>query len=210
MKKIIFVSTGRCGTKRLYEILKTKELDAVVKHQMPILRIANIIGNIMFSLKESDKIKSKLYDCIISKNKYKKYFFCTDPLTSMIIPEKIIHDPDTMIVHLLRPEDEVAASFYKISRKRLKSFIAHNIIPYWQIRLLPFENIINRKIIDKYKEVCVMKNIFFCERYSLNPNYKKLFMQEVFSTDILTKILKKFLNEDVLFSSNEMSIKSNR
>ena len=209
MKKIIFVSTGRCGTKRLYEILKTKKLNAVVKHQMRFSRIANVVGHFMYSVKESDYVKERLYNIITSDFLYKQCFICTDPLTSMIIPKKVINDPDTMIVHITRPEDEVACSLFKISRNRLKSFIAHNFIPFWQIGILPLENLINNKVINKYRNMCKMKNLYFYEKYSSNPNYIKISMEEVFYTETLTKLLKAFLDKDVTFSSLEMSKKSN-
>jgi flavodoxin len=51
-KILIFVSTGRCGTKRIAEILKEKlpEDKFAVQHQMNISRIANILGNLMYYL----------------------------------------------------------------------------------------------------------------------------------------------------------------
>jgi hypothetical protein len=209
MKTIIFVSTGRCGTKRLYELLQSKHLDAVVKHQMPFSRLANVVGHFMFAFKEYEYLKEKLYQFIIARFLYKKSFISTDPLTAMVIPQKIINDPDTMIVHISRAEVEVAQSFFKISRKRVKSLIAHNLIPFWQIGIMPLENLLNRKIIDKYKHVCELKNYFFYKKYSLNPNYKHVTMEDIFYSNALSNILKTFLEENVVFTNQEMYKKSN-
>ncbi|MCP4669695.1 MAG: hypothetical protein GY857_00185, partial [Desulfobacula sp.] len=67
MKKIIFVSTGRCGTKRIFEILKDKSLNFECIHQIPLSRPANVIGNMMFVLGSWELVKQKIYNSIIKK-----------------------------------------------------------------------------------------------------------------------------------------------
>ena len=48
MRKLIFVSTGRCGTKRIYELLSQYLMKNVsVVHQMNFSRLANVLGTIM-------------------------------------------------------------------------------------------------------------------------------------------------------------------
>jgi hypothetical protein len=209
VKKIIFVSTGRCGTRRIYEILKLKCPNIVVQHQMKKSRLANIIGNIMYYLGQSDHVKTILYDQVINQYVKKDFFISTDPLTAMVIPEHEVLNPYTMIVHIYRDRKEFADSIFKISRKRVRSFIAHNFIPFWQISILPFENVLNKKILDKYMKVCDMKNKYFEEKYSKNPNYIHMPMNEVFDSSFLQNTINCFCDENITVSAKELSQKSN-
>jgi hypothetical protein len=209
MKRIIFVSTGRCGTKRIFEILKDKDIDADVIHQLPYSRLANVIGNILYYTKDSQLIKKKLFLFLFKRYSSKKFFICSDPLTSMIIPDEIIKSPDTMIVHIVRDKKEFAESFFKISRQRAKSFIAHNFIPFWQIGIWPLENMLNKNIKKKYMTVCTKKNNFFKQRYSLNSSYLIIDMHILLKDNFLAKITNNFLKTEIKIKENEISIKSN-
>ena len=76
MKRIIFVSTGRCGTTRLAEILSEtfKNKDITVTHQMPYSRIANVYGNINYHFFNIEAVKSFLFSRITNKFSKKKIF----------------------------------------------------------------------------------------------------------------------------------------
>jgi len=210
MKKIIFVSTGRCGTKRIFEILNDKSLNFECIHQISLSRLANVIGNIMFVFGSCEPLKRRIYNYVINKFSNKNNFICSDPLTAMIIPRQIIIDHNTMIVHILRPREDFAASFLKISRNRLKSFIAHNLIPFWQIGILPLENLLNKKIFFEYMKLCDTKNQYFVRQYSLNPNFKMVMMGDVFESTFIEDTINTFFNEDIEISKNELLKKSNR
>ena len=209
MKKLIFVSVGRCGTKRLTEILQDKSKDISVTHQMPISRAANIIGNILYLTGAGGVIKKKIYTHIIRTHSKGKNFICTDPLTAMMIPENLIKDDNIMIVHIIRSKKPFAKSFFKISRTRFKSFIAHNIIPFWQIGIFPLENSLNKKILLKYEQLCDRKNQYFTETYSRNPHYIQISMNELFSTSCIERIVNNFFDENIHISKEELSIRSN-
>ena len=209
MKKIIFVSTGRCGTKRIFEIIKDKSSNFECIHQISLSRPANVIGNVMFVLGSWELAKQKIYNSIIKKYSTKKNFVCSDPLTAMVIPKKMIMDSNTMIVHILRPKREFATSFFKISRRRLKSFIAHNFIPFWQIGILPLENLLNKKIYSKYVKLCDIKNQYFVEQYSINPNFKTVTMEDIFKGSFIEDTVNSFFNDDIQISKNELLKKSN-
>jgi len=210
MKKMIFVSTGRCGTTRIAQILKEYlPGDFSVQHQMPFSRIANIVGNIFFYFGQSEKAKKKLYEFIISRYSIRKHFICTDPLTSMIIPKEYIDSKDVCIIHITREPKEFARSFFKLSREKLKSFIAHNFIPFWQIGIWPIENITNRNIHKKYREIAEMKKIYFDDSYSSNPNYVKVDMNEIFNSDFLKDNIYNFFNYDVPITKEALKIKVN-
>lgn|GEM_PF-1812877 len=210
MKKLIFVSTGRCGTTRIAQILRAKlPGDYSVVHQMRYSRVANIIGNVMLYLGESNRIKRFLYEFIISAYNGKTHFVSTDPLTAMIIPDEYVFSPEVCIVHIMRDETSFAESFFSFSRSRWESFIAHNFVPFWQPGIWPLENILNRNIGKKYREVSRVKNTFFCEKYSANPHYRQVNMGDIFETPALEDIVNGFFDEGISISRGDLSIRAN-
>lgn len=210
VKKLIFVSTGRCGTKRIGEILSEKLPDQFsVKHVMPFSRVANIIGNIMFALGQSETVKRLLYNFIIKKFAENKEFICTDPLTAMIIPVEYINSKDVSITHIVRSPESFATSMLHFSRMRKKSFFAHNFIPFWQPGLLPFENFLNRNVKKKYQKISKQKNAYFEKQYSSNPNYVKITMEELFNSHFLHKIVKDFFKKEINITRDDLKKKSN-
>jgi hypothetical protein len=210
MKKLIFISTGRCGTKRIAQILgKYLPEEFAVVHQMPFSRLANVIGNLLFYLGPSDRIKRLLYNFIVSSYCRKKHFICSDPLTAMLIPEDYITSVDVCVVHIERNPKDFANSFFKLSRKRMSSFIAHNLIPFWQIGIWPLENIFNPRIKRKYLKIAKLKNNYFAETFSSNPNFKKIEMDHVFSTNFLNKIILEHFHHEAAIPDHELKIKAN-
>jgi hypothetical protein len=212
MKKyLLFVSCGRCGTTRLAEILKEKlpaDRYAVV-HQMHYSRLANIIGNLMYYFKGSERIKNFLYLRVIAKYQQNKNFISTDPLTAMIIPKSISASSNCYIIYIQREHDGFAKSMFSFSRKRIKSFIAHNFVPFWQLGIYPFENVLHKNIIHKYRRVSEIKEKFFLKQYEAQPNYYKLTMSELFSTNKLKQIISETVGENIQISSEELKKKSN-
>jgi hypothetical protein len=211
MKKLIFVSTGRCGTTRITEILKEKLPDQFsVNHVMPFSRLANIVGNLMFYIGQSETVKRFLYNFIISKFAKNKDFICTDPLTSMIIPREYIDSKDVSIVHLERSPEAFATSMFNISRTKIKSFIAHNFIPLWQPGLFPLENLLNKNIKEKYKKISRFKNAYFLQHYSNNPNFVTITMEELFNSNFLNKSVKDFLKKEIHITTGDLKKKNKR
>lgn len=210
MKKLLFVSAGRCGTARIAEILKQYLPEEFsVQHQMPFSRLANIVGNLLYYFGQSETIKKKLYIFIISRYAKKKHFVCTDPLTSMIIPQEYIQSPDVCIIHLTREPNAFAQSFFNHSRVKSKSFIAHNFIPFWQIGIWPFENLFNKNIKKKYMKIIALKNAYFDEKYASNPYYKRIDINEVFNTQFLKNIIFDYFNCKVPITEGDLKIKTN-
>lgn len=211
MKHLLFVSCGRCGTVRLAQILRKKlpvEKYAVV-HQMKYSRLANVIGNILYYANRFDWLKEKLYLAIISNYCMGKHFVSTDPLTAMIIPESILNRSDTFIVHVQRDQDEFARSMVRLSRKRLKSWIAHNFIPFWQPGIFPLENQLCSNVYSKYRQVSFVKNQYFSDCYGELDNYCHIDMQALFSEGCLEVIVKETISESISISKEELSKKTN-
>jgi len=210
MKKLIFVSTGRCGTKRIAQILrKYLPEEFAVSHQMSFSRLANFVGNLFFYLGSSEKIKHLLYNYIVSKYCRARHFISSDPLTSMIIPKDYIDSADVCIVHIERNPESFADSFFNLSRQRFNSFFAHNLIPFWQISLWPLENCLNPKIKEKYRKIAELKNKYFTEAYSSNPNYKKVAMENIFSSGFLNDLIQDFFQHAAGIPAQELEIKVN-
>lgn len=210
LKKIIFVSTGRCGTRRIYELL-TNILpnDIVVVHQMKYSRLANLLGTI--SMISDGKLNFSLfYEKLI--NPYienKSAFISTDPLSAMIIPHQMVVSKETCIIHLERDSISFAQSMFNLSRSRPASFIAHNFVPFWQPGLYPLENLLNKNIKKKYARINAEKNSYLLKKYSHNQNYKKVAYDTVFKTDFLIHLLRSFLDENLSISNSDLQIRSN-
>lgn len=210
-KRIFIVSTGRCGTKRIAEILhRYLPPDCTVIHQTKYSRLANVVGNLIYHFPAMGFLGDVLYSKILNSVSIKNHTLVSvDPLSSMVIPESIVKSDYTFIIHVIRNPDEFALSMYRLSRSRIHSFIAHNFIPLWQPHLFPLQNIISRKIIDKYKFIHFVKNNFFYERYSCNKNYMQVNMENIFKEEILSGIISSCLGVKIYIPFDELSKKSN-
>ncbi len=210
MKKLIFISTGRCGTKRIAQILnKYLPEEFTVVHQMPFSRLANLVGNMFFYLGSSEKIKHLLYNFITSKYRRGKHFICSDPLTAMIIPKAYVDLEDVCIVQIVRNAETFADSFFNLSRQRFYSLIAHNLIPFWQIGIWPLENWLNPEIKKKYRKIAELKNNYFTEAYSSNPNFKKVEMDHIFASNFLNNIIHEYFHFEAAIPEHELKVKAN-
>lgn len=211
MKKMIFVSTGRCGTTRIAQIL-AQHLDKnfTVTHQMPQSRFYNILGNIMYCVGGGEWLKRIIFKNLLQKNSKSNFFISTDPLTAMIIPRNEIDSVNTCIVHIHRDPAEFAKSFYRFSRERRKSFIAHNFIPFWQPYLFPLENCLSSRVLLKYEKIAVMKNAFFIRCYSGNPNFKSVSMQNLFTSNILNNIVNEFFGTSINIPLSDLQVTANQ
>jgi len=211
MKHLLFVSCGRCGTVRLAQILKKKlpvEKYTVV-HQMKYSRLANVIGNILYCHSGFDGLKERLYMGMIANYRKGRHFVTTDPLSAMVIPQRILGRHNTYIVHVKRDHDEFARSMVTMSRKRLKSRIAHNFVPFWQPGVIPLENLLRSNVHQKYRRVSEVKNQFFVDKYGGIENYFQVDMKELFSSDRLAALIKKTIGESIDISTQELSTKAN-
>ncbi len=211
MKKLIFLSTGRCGTKRIAQILAEKlpgDRYAVV-HQMKWSRLANVVGNMMYYLGTWEKLNEFLYAFVVSGYESGKSFVSTDPLTAMIVPARYASSPDVCLVHLLRDDAAFANSMFSLSRSRWKSLIAHNFVPWWQPGIWPVENLLSKNIRKKYKKICALKNKFFMAKYSHSPNYHRVNMSDIFSTGILQQLTNEWFNEKIEIRPADLERKAN-
>lgn len=209
MKKLIIVSTGRCGTTRLAEILRTYSPNNFeVVHQVGISRTANVIGNLMLKCVAVNWLKKVLFNTIIPKNK--EAFITTDPLVSLVIPNEYVTSKDVAIIQLVRERESFAKSFYQFTRLKKMSFIAHNFVPFWQPKVYLLENWLKgEQIIQKYVKVCDYKELVFEELYSSNPHYTKISMKEAFDNGKIIPLISEFFNYDFNIPNDEFNKKVN-
>mgnify|MGYP001555422422 CR=1 FL=1 len=209
LKRIIFVSTGRCGTKRLYEILNNYvSKDFYVCHQMKFSRITNVLGTLCVMWNSLHF--PLLYKIIIRVNLRKEVpFITTDPLSSMLLPNEYIHSASTAIIHLYRSDESFAKSIFQLSRSRRLSFIAHNLIPFWQPLLWPLENLLNKEVLVKYERINRLKNDFFFKRYGRNPHYRQIYYKEIFEKEKLESLINELTGQKINIPDKVLSKKSN-
>jgi len=208
---MVFVSTGRCATKRIAEVLRAELPSSLeVRHQMPVSGMANIVGNLLFWTGSGEKVRQTVYDAILRRYAQDKDFICTDPLISMLIPDKYIFSDQTAIIHVIRNRESFARSFLRYTRQHYPSLVAHNLIPFWQPGLYPFENFFNKDILKKYARIADTKNEWFFKRYSRNPNYRKIDMDALFDSPVLEQIVADFWGLDIRIDHSVWSVRANQ
>ncbi len=209
--KILFVSTGRCGTTRLTEILQSYlPPECMVVHQTRFSHLANVIGNIQYHFPLGETPGNFIYNKMTRPVPGEKNFVSVDPLSPMIVPSALIKSDKTYIIHIVRQPDEFAVSMYRLTRKKKKSFIAHNFIPFWQPYLFPLENILSRNILAKYRYIHGKKNDFFVHKFSGNPNYIKISMDKIFRPDVLADLFTDILGVKIEIPPHELLKKTNQ
>lgn len=209
MKKLILISTGRCGTKRISEILRSLLVDfeIEVSHQRPLSRLCNVLGNLMYYTGNMEFLKRILFKIQLKTGKGGAVF--CDPLTAMCLPKNIVENPDVFLLHVTRNDHEFAQSMFRLTRKRFASMFAHNFIPWWQPSVWPLENLFNPNIIKKYERVSQLKNSYF-EGLSVNPNYRKVTMQTCFEDGFLNELIKEVFELEIKVDRSILNIKSNQ
>ena len=211
MKRLLFVSPGRCGTVRLTQILQEKlpaDKYAVV-HQMKYSRLANVVGHILYYVDGWEQLKEALYPKITARYHHGRHFICTDPLTAMIIPRSILANQETYIIHLRRDHDAFARSMVALTRQRWQSRVAHNLIPFWQPGIMPLENTLRHGIHERYRRVSVTKDRYFARRYGHLRNYWRIDMKDLFGSDRLTTVIQAAFGEAIQISPEDLKRKAN-
>ena len=211
MKKMLLVSTGRCGTTRMAQILR-KHLPPEYKvfHQVRFARLANLAGHLMYYTGGPEAVKRRLFSLVTESFAGGKPYITTDPLTAMIIPEEMVSSPEVCIVHVMREPASLAESFFRLSRKRAKSFIAHNFVPFWQPGLWPLQNLLDPRVLERYQRVARLKAEYFDRRYGKNPHYLRVPMEDIFRTDVLERTVNAFFGAGIRIPPADLAEKANQ
>lgn len=165
----------------------------------------------MYFIGGAEWLKNLLFKRINKTYIRDKNYINTDPLTSLIIPKSVLRRKNTHIIHLYRNNEDFANSFFRFTRLRRFSFIAHNFIPFWQPYLWPLENMISgEKVKLKYEFINEKKNHWFLSNYGGDSNFAQISMEELFTTDRLSNILTHIFNLPVNIDSNDLNQKANQ
>ena len=210
MKALFFISTGRCGTHRIHEILGEKLPSFKVIHHIQFSRIIYMIGNFMFIFGQINFIKKLLFKFLLSRSiGVNDKLISIDGRICFIIPDEYIKRKDVKIVHIGRENKSFAESMFKFSRFNIKNLIAHNLIPFWQLFLFPFENVLNRNVLKKYEKISRVKNEYFKNKYSLNPYYEYFDYKEIFQDTILQDLVNNAFGTKIKIAPEELNIRAN-
>ncbi len=209
---MVFVSTGRCGTRRLYEIFREflpPEVFATC-HQVKGSRLANVLGNILLFTGDPLGLREWLYRAVVVSSRGDDRFrIITDPLTAMVLPDSWIRSHDVAVIHVIRDDQGFARSMVALSRSRRNSFLAHNFIPLWQPYLFPLQYFLNPRLDRVYARINRKKNRFLNFRCRRNLYYRKVTMEVLFSTHILEKLIQEFFGSSVVIPKKALEIRSN-
>ena len=58
-------------------------------------------------------------------------------------------------------------------------------------------------------KIIALKNVYFDEKYSSNPYYKRIDINEVFNTQFLKNIIFDFFNYKVPITEEDLKVKTN-
>lgn len=198
-RSVYFISTGRCGTTRLAELLR-ETLDPsefTVTWQMRGSHVANVVGNILFALGIEEGPRGWVHRRVVAPHQTTPFFITTDPLTTMVVPRALIDDPNVMIVHVVRDQAGFARSFLRMTRGRWQSWVAHNLVPFWQPGLWPFQNAVSPRIEQVYQRIWETKNTYFEQRYGSNPNYRRISMDDLYDAPTMSGLLSDFFDRPI-------------
>ena len=172
--------------------------------------MANVRGNMMWKSGGSNEtVKAAILKKLHERHGGKANFISTDPLISMVIPKAIVEDHDVKLLHVVRDAEGFARSFFRLSRSRWKSFIAHNFVPFWQPTVWPMENLFKAHIHRKYEAVWKLKNDWFEQAYSMNPNYQRVEMKALFEGDLLARIVGEHFDVPLEIPQDLLRVRSN-
>lgn len=210
-RKMVFVSTGRCGTRRLYEIFH-EFLPAScfeVHHQMPGSRLANVVGNLLFHMGGGAFVREWAYRMVIGSPREDRSLIITDPLTAMVLPESWIRSDSVAVIHIVREDEGFAGSMFRLSRSRRNSFLAHNFIPFWQPFLFPLQNMLDSRIQQVYRRINRKKNRFLYLRCRKNSHYRQIPMTHMFRPRTLENLILDFFGFPLSIPETALSVRSN-
>lgn len=167
MGTIVFLlSTGRTGTKKLAEyVQKHCHSRVAVDHQVGISPVVNMLANMRYAGIPVDPLISAAIRRMIAARASCDCYINCDPLLSFCLPWVDLADFDVRFVHIVRTDEDFARSMINWQFSRPKSFIAHNLLPFWQPGLWPLQNLLRgfdkAYLMRTYKAIWRTKNDFF-------------------------------------------------
>ncbi|HNR12656.1 MAG TPA: hypothetical protein PLG17_08570 [Thermodesulfobacteriota bacterium] len=190
MATIVFVlSTGRTGTKKLADyIVKHCDAQIAVDHQVGISQVMNMLANMRYAgfLPVQPLISHAVRRLIKSRSTGDCYINC-DPLLSFCLPWVDFSGFDVRFLHIVRTDEDFARSMINWQFSRPKSFVAHNLVAFWQPGLWPLQHLMHgfdkQYLLQTYKSIWRVKNDLFESTFKEHARYLKVEFKDLYGTE---------------------------
>jgi hypothetical protein len=203
-KHFYILSTGRCGTTFLSELITANDPSVKNIHQMADSKWINMRANLALANKT---ISGRFLASISRKFNDLRPPSSADPLRSVayaLYLKKLLeenpglHD-EVIIIHLVRDPRDFISSFMNWKNRKLSGKIAHHLTPFW----MPEPGIIKKLSMSKFEHFCWIwerKNRLFFKDLSQYPGYHLFKMEDLRpGSDQLKQLLSMVLDkEDVI------------
>jgi hypothetical protein len=204
MRTVFFIGSHRTGTKTIANFFSDNYKGVVVSyHQPQILRIVNILTNMYLE----NFIAEKTYDEFIKYLVVNRIAKIPSAIyiesngfnfVSAIYAKK--HLSDIKIIHLIRDPRDFVASYMNFIDGRLKSRIAHTIIPFWNLSGHRTGKLSKTtwKRMDRFEKYCwnwQFKNQLIIDLYrSVKENFITIRFEDIVNHSTRESSIKKMLN----------------
>jgi len=205
--RIYFLSTGRVGTKFLYNLFKEQYPEIKLAHQSKWSRLINISGNLPLK-KHHFSLISFLF-AFLRKQKFPSSTI--DPLLTIPLYIYLSNNlalKNTNIIHLVRDPRDFVTSFINWKNQSSKRFLLHHTVPFWQPNPFFHDNysLIKWLKMTKFEHFCWIwnyKNDLLMNTFDNNVAYHRFRMEDLTDKDNGQKELKRLFNLLGLTIKNE-------
>ena len=192
------LSTGRTGTKKLGQVFSRLPGKRIIaEHQVDVSRKVNILANMRWAGLPVQPVLFETLHRWINRERDCDLYINTDPLISCAMTEDIIQQYGIYLIHVVRHPLAFAQSFTNLQFSRLKSFLAHNFVPFWQPMLRPFEHVMHLYdrdyLIRKYLGVWLLKNQYFYRTYGHIERYMPICFERLFDPSQSASVINHLL-----------------
>lgn len=207
LRSLLILSTGRTGTKYLAKTLKKIIPNADVYHEagersrwINILSHAHQAGLVPAKLPLLAWQKIILPDLQRAQTSKDFYIDANNHIYLFAVNNPELY-PNLRVVHIIRDPREYVRSHVNWSRTRLKSFIANNLVPFWQptgyfLGDIPFFSWVRMSQIERFAWVWKFKNLYINRLAELGIPYLRLKFEDLFlsadSVDVFHRMLAFF------------------
>jgi hypothetical protein len=207
-KAFYILSTGRCGTTFLSEMIALNDPGLGKLHQLPDSKWLNVRANIALANKRIRKTfvssLSRKYDHVLPSS-------TTDPLRSLAYTFYLRHLADKhpklkeniFIIHLVRDPRNFVSSFMNWKNRKLSGKIAHHLTPFW----MPEPPMIKKCSMSKFEHFCWIwerKNRLFYEEFAWFQGYHRFKMEDLYpGSEKLQHLLQLLLEKEEVITQTD-------
>lgn len=200
-KNVLFVSTGRTGTKTLASFFSHYFDNSVGNHQPPHSRFFNMFSNMyvsgIFTYSFLDRLvyKYKIPQIISSS---KDYYVEANTMNYIISKNIQNHFSETFIIHIIRDPRDYVTSYMNWVHGRAFSTIANRVIPFWHPNgyLTGQFSLVGWMRLSEFERMCWFwrfENQLILDLNENNPRFMSIRFEDLFELDT-SNCLKKVLS----------------